>query len=122
MYSGQERNYPYVQIKREDILKLPRLATGVSEFPRRERFEEDLRFNPITGAIYTIRWTKLETFNDPETGKRSIKNPEDYTFIFMRDSLPDPEDLPLSGSAIRLVAGEVWEGLETAIRQQYHIS
>lgn len=121
MYSGQEKNYPYVPIKYEDILKLPRLATGVSEFPRRERFEEDLRFNRITGAIYTTRWTKLETYNDPETGKRSIKNPEDYTFIFIRDSLPDPEDLPLGGSAIRLVAGEVWEGLETAIRQQYHI-
>jgi len=111
MYLGQERNYPYVQIKHEDILKLPRLATGVSEFPRRERFEEDLRFNPITGAIYTTRWTKLETFNDPETGKWSIKNPEDYTFIFIGDSLPDPEDLPRSGS----------EGLEPAIRQQHHI-
>jgi len=121
MYSGQERNYPYVQIKHEDILKLPRLATGVSEFPRRERFEEDLRFNPITGAIYTTRWIKLKTFKDPETGKRSIKNPEDYTFIFIRDSLPDPEDLPRSGSASGLVAGEVWDGLEPAIRQQHHI-
>ena len=121
MYLGQERNYPYVQIKHEDILKLPRLATGVSEFPRRERFEEDLRFNPITGAIYTTHWTKLETFNDPETSKWSIKNPEDYTFIFIGDSLPDPEDLPRSGSAIGLVAGEVWEGLEPAIRQQHHI-
>jgi len=121
MYSGQEKNYPYVQIRYEDILRLPRLTTGVSEFPRRERFEEDLRFNPITGAIYTTRWTKLETFNDPETGKRSIKKPEDYTFIFIRDSLPDPEDLPRSGSASGLVAGEVWDGLEPAIRQQHHI-
>jgi len=121
MYLGQEKNYPYVQIKYEDILKLSRLATGVAEFSRRERFEEDLRFNPITGAIYTTRWRELETFNDLETGKRSIENPEDYTFIFIRDSLPDPEDLPRSGRAIGLVAGEVWEGLEPAIRQQYHI-
>ena len=121
MYSGQERNYPYVQIKYEDILELPRLATGVSEFPRRERFEEDLRFNPITGAIYTTHWTKLETFNDPETGKRSIEDPEDYTFISDWPWLPDPEDLPRTGRVIRLVVAEVWEGLEPAIRQQYHI-
>jgi hypothetical protein len=121
MYSGQEKNYPYVQIRYEDILKLSRLATGVSEFPRRERFEEDLRFNPITGAIYTTRWTKLETFEDPATGRWSIEHPEDYTFISYWSELPGPEDLPQSGKAIGLVAGEVWEGLEPAIRQQYHI-
>ena len=121
MYSAQERTYPYIQIKYEDVLKLPRLVSGGAEFPRRERFEEDLRFNPITGAIYTTRWAKLETFDDPRTGKRSVKNPEDYTFISDRSLLPDPEYLPKEGKVIGLVAAEVWEGLETAIRQQYHI-
>ncbi|MBI5045335.1 MAG: hypothetical protein HZC02_05425 [Candidatus Levybacteria bacterium] len=119
MQTGGERVYPFVRLKHKDILHLPRLATGESGFPR-NRFEEDLRFHPTNGEIYSTRWAHLHTDVD-EYGVRSIDDPYDYTYINGPSPYYAPEDLPKSGDPIGLVVNQVWDGLETAIRQQQHI-
>lgn len=121
MRLGEKDIHPYIHIKFKDLLKLPRLTSGALKDLNRERFEEDVRFNPITGAIFTTRWQELKTSEDSETGMRSIKHPENYTCISSWYKLPYPDDLPEGGKAIGLVVGRVWDGLELAIRQQYHV-
>ncbi len=118
MYAGEERVYPIVPLRDLDILDLPRLETGA---PARQRFLEDLRFGYVNGEIYTTHWQDVELSVDPTTGRRSIKNPEDYAIISSQAGSADPEDLPKSGKVKRLVVGRVWDGLESAIRQQYHV-
>ncbi len=119
MQTGSEQIYPFVHLKHQDILRLPRLVTGDSGFPR-NRFEEDLRFHPTNGEIYSTRWTRLHTDID-ENGVRSIDDPYSYTYLTVPNQNYSPENLPKSGEPVGLVVNQVWDGVEAAIRQQQHI-
>lgn len=120
MRFGQEPGFRYIRTKNLDILELPRLTSGPVDLGR-QSFQEDLRFHPETGEIHTSHWRDIETLHDPDTGKRSLVNPENYTFLPYGTKAPIPEDLPKMGNAVEYVLSGVWEGLEPAIRQQYHI-
>lgn len=121
MVTGKEPKYSFIAIKDEKILKWPRLTLDRAIGFGRKPFDGDLRVNRETGALATTRWAELKTTYDPETGARTVNDPEDLTFISVGNMDHDPEDLPKEGRAVRLVASEVWDGLETAIRQQHHI-
>lgn len=119
MQTGGERIYSFIRLKHQDILRLPRLVTGESGFPR-NRFEEDLRFHPTNGEIYSTRWTRLHNDID-ENGVRSIDDPCSYTYLTAPNPDYSPENLPKSGEPVGLVVNQVWDGVEAAIRQQQHI-
>lgn len=120
MRSGEEASYKYIKLKHEHLLKLPRLVPE-PEFAKRERFQEDLRYDPETGAIYTSRWREINNYHPAPSGRRSVKNPENYTFLSSTFYTPAPEDLPRTGKVVELIISRVWDGLEPAIRQQLHI-
>jgi hypothetical protein len=133
--SGQEKIYRFIKPSREWVLDLPMLQTGDSGFFPRQRFQEDVRYDPETGGIYTSKWDDLEVKTDPATGIIYVatNTPERLTFMQQRplpqdqesiDKLEDPqdpEDLDRKRKAKLYVTMEVWDGIETAIRQQYHI-
>lgn len=135
MRSGDERTYPFIKLRNQPMLALPRISLGSEYGVPRRRLQEDVHFNPESGAIYTTKWNSLQTAITEE-GKRTIifpenknlsvarqKIPEMYTFIAANPDteIYDPEDLPRSGEPEELVINQVWDGLEPAIRQQHHI-
>jgi hypothetical protein len=131
MRSGEERTYPFIKIKNQAVLDFPRISNGTEYGVPRRRLQEDVHFDPETGAIYTTKWDSMPTAlvdEGTDKVKRAVvfpknKIPEMYTFIARNDDAEvyDPEDLPRSGVPIELVVNQVWDGLEPAIRQQHHI-
>lgn len=120
MIDGTGKTYPFVAIEAEEALKYPRLVLSVAQASERKPFESDLRIDPGSGEIITTRWQKLKTSRDRKTGLRTTQKPEKLTFISPNDMDHDPEDLPESGTPIKLVISRIPD-VETAIRQQQHI-
>lgn len=124
METAAERKYMFVSANHSEFVKLPRL--GPQGERSRRRFTEDIRYDPETGAIFIARW-RGDLFRlaaDEVTGRtvRVIPHPENYSLVSYADEFhPDPERLPITGKVIGLVVGQVWDGVETAIRQQIHI-
>lgn len=79
------------------------------------------RFNPDTGAIYTSRWDtpKLEK-TDLGTG---VANGERYRIIRKSGykKIIDLNNLPKTWTVARLIPQEIWDGVESALRQQDEI-
>ena len=141
--SQEETVFRYVHSQDFDALSFPRLTPGDPELATRLPFQDDLRFNPINGEIYSTMWRNMSTEVDKDTGKRHVKFPkkikdkrtgrsrDNYpeNYLSLVSELPngelseieDPEELPKTGQARRLIVNQLWDGLETAIRQQHHV-
>lgn len=120
MRAHEVRFIPFIQVKNSEILHLPRLATGEPANPRSR--SADVRFDPISGEIFTTRWQTLKTFIRRRTGKRSVRRPAHYTLINWGEDAPIlPEGpIPQEAETAYLVVQKLGD-IETALRQQIHI-
>lgn len=111
---------PFVEVvekEKEEVTRLPDLS------PEAQTNEGDfwVKYDPTTGEVVTFRWIKPKTII---TKDKKQKLPEAENFVVIkspRDEEVDLEAMPKSWLVVKLVPQHVWDGLETAMRQQDYL-
>ncbi|MGB6882051.1 MAG: hypothetical protein WBD86_02015, partial [Microgenomates group bacterium] len=80
------------------------------------------RYDPVTGAVYTTRWDE-PSIEITSEGKQKVVGTEGFVVLRQPEYRRhiDLTALPKSWKVARFIPQEVWDGIETAMRQQDEI-
>lgn len=112
----RQKPFPVYIIAKDkaNYLDLPLLVEGVNV----DHWAWTVRYDPVTGAVWTSRWQKRIKMEETPDKKNMLAEADKFVVFGEPEGRDvDLKALPKSWKVARLVPQNVWDGVEAAMRQ-----